>query len=213
MPNIGTVRAAAVVDEWALVRAGVELAIRQQGAHVTLSVATASELFSRLDGSDERRVDVVVIGQLRDSSQLSAVRRAAQLDLPVIALSGNATPDALIELCAEGAYGVVGRDGHEGELAAALAAVRNRQRFVAPGLLSAMFDSRVAVPRRPRFDLTNREREVLAELASGRSNDEISERLLIGTQTVKTHLNNIYDKLGVRRRTHAVRLAVTHGLL
>jgi DNA-binding NarL/FixJ family response regulator len=207
------VRAAAVVDEWALVRAGIELAVRQQGAQVTLSVATASELFSRLDGDEERRVDVVVIGQLRDSSQLSAVRRAALLGVPVIALSANTTPDALIELCAEGAHGVVGRDAHEGELAAALSAVSNGQRFVAPGLLSSMFDARVAAPRRPRFDLTTREREVLAEVASGRSNDEISARLLIGTQTVKTHLNNIYDKLGVRRRTHAVRLAVTHNLL
>lgn len=76
-----------------------------------------------------------------------------------------------------------------------------------------MFDSRVELPRRPRFDLTCREREVLTEVASGRSNDEISEHLLIGTQTVKTHLNNIYDKLGVRRRTHAVHLALSQGLV
>ena len=202
-----------MVDEWGLVRAGVELAIRQHGAQVTLSVATASELFSRVDADEDRRVDVVVIGQARDSSQLSAVTRAAAVGLPVIALAATSAPDALIELCAAGALGVVGRDAQEGELAAALTAVRDRQRYVAPGLLSAMFDTRVDVPRRARFDLTAREREVLAELAAGRSNHEISQRLLIGTQTVKTHLANIYDKLGVRRRTHAVRLAVTHGLL
>lgn len=209
-------RSAAVVDEWALVRAGVELAVKQHGAHVAMSVSTASELFSRLGATpadDERRIEAVVIGQARDTTQLAAVRRAAALGLPVIALTSSSIPSALIELCAEGAHAVVGRDGHEGELAAALDSVSNGRRYVAPGLLSTMFDVRVEVPRQPRFDLTMREREVLAEVASGRSNTEISERLLIGTQTVKTHLNNIYDKLGVRRRTHAVRLAVTHGLV
>jgi DNA-binding NarL/FixJ family response regulator len=208
-------RTAVIVDEWALVRAGVELAMRQQGITVVLSVSTATELFSRIGerSAEDRPIDVMVIGQLPDSTQNAAVRRAAAMGVKVVALSANSSPTTLIELCAEGAYAVVGRDGHDGELAAALDSVITDRRYVAPGLLSAIFDSRVQVPRQPRFDLTFREREVLAELATGRSNDEISERLLIGTQTVKTHLNNIYDKLGVRRRTHAVRLALSHGLV
>jgi DNA-binding NarL/FixJ family response regulator len=208
-------RTAAVVDEWALVRAGVELAMRQHGVGVTWSGSTASELFSRVGGTetDERPIDVVVIGQVSDATQVATVRRAAVMGIPVIALSASALPSALIELCAEGALGVVGRDSHDGELSAALESLLAGRRYVAPGLLSAMFDARVEVPRRARFDLTYREREVLTEVASGRSNDEISERLLIGTQTVKTHLNNIYDKLGVRRRTHAVHLALSQGLV
>ena len=189
--------------------------MRQQRIGVTWSVSTASELFSRLCAAEagERPVDVVVIGQVSDSSQLAAVRRAALIGIPVIALSASSLPASLIDLCAEGAHGVIGRDGHEGEVAAALESVLAGRRYVAPGLLSTMFDAKVQPPRRPRFDLTYREREVLTEVASGRSNDEISERLLIGTQTVKTHLNNIYDKLGVRRRTHAVQLALSQGLV
>lgn len=208
-------RTAAVVDEWALVRAGVELAMRQHGVGVTWSVSTASELFSRIGSadSDERPIDVVVIGQVSDATQVATVRRAASIGIPVIALSASSLPSTLIELCAEGALGVIGRDSHDGELSAAVESLLAGRRYVAPGLLSAMFDSRVELPRRPRFDLTYREREVLTEVASGRSNDEISERLLIGTQTVKTHLNNIYDKLGVRRRTHAVHLALSQGLV
>ena len=87
------------------------------------------------------------------------------------------------------------------------------RRYVAPGLLSTLFDPKIEIPRQPRYDLTYREREVLVEVVSGRSNNEIGERLLIGTQTVKTHLNNISDKLGVRRRTHAAQLALSQGLV
>jgi DNA-binding NarL/FixJ family response regulator len=203
------------VDDWALVRAGVELAMRQHGVSVALSVSTASELFSGIGAADggQRPIDVIVIGQVGDATQIAAVRRAALIGIPVIALSASSLPATLIELCAEGAFAVIGRDGNDGEVSTALESVLNGRRYVAPGLLSAMFDPKVELPRRPRFDLTYREREVLTEVASGRSNNEISERLLIGTQTVKTHLNNIYDKLGVRRRTHAVQLALSQGLV
>lgn len=203
---------AAVVDGWPLVRAGVELVMRTKGVGVALSVTTASELFSRIN-DPERPIDLVVIGEVSDTTQVSAVRRAALIGLPVIALSASSVPASLIELCSEGANAVVARNGHDGELAAALDSVQEGRRYVAPGLLSTMFDARLDTPHHARFGLTRREREVLTEVASGRSNSEISDRLLIGTQTVKTHLSNIYAKLGVRRRTHAVHVAISHGLV
>lgn len=61
--------------------------------------------------------------------------------------------------------------------------------------------------------LTDREAEVLSYLADGWSNDEIADRLAIGVRTVRFHLDHIYRKLGVGRRTEAVREAVTRGYL
>jgi DNA-binding NarL/FixJ family response regulator len=60
--------------------------------------------------------------------------------------------------------------------------------------------------------LTAREREVLELIASGLTNDEIAERLVLGTGTVKTHVNHIFLKLGVRNRAEAVIFAFEHGL-
>ena len=60
-------------------------------------------------------------------------------------------------------------------------------------------------------DLTNREAEVLSYLADGWSNEEIADRLGIGARTVRFHLDSLYRKLGVHRRTEAVREAVTRG--
>ena len=60
--------------------------------------------------------------------------------------------------------------------------------------------------------LTRREKEVLALIAAGRSNQQIAEELVISLGTVKRHISNIYGKLGVRRRTQAVARARELGL-
>ena len=62
-------------------------------------------------------------------------------------------------------------------------------------------------------NLTDREAEVLSYLADGWSNDEIADRLGIGARTVRFHLDHVYRKLGVGRRTEAVREAVARGYL
>lgn len=60
--------------------------------------------------------------------------------------------------------------------------------------------------------LTQREREVLSELAQGRSNAQIAHRLGIAEKTVKTHVSSILGKMGLADRTQAALYAVKHGL-
>jgi DNA-binding NarL/FixJ family response regulator len=61
-------------------------------------------------------------------------------------------------------------------------------------------------------DLTPREAEVLALIAAGLSNTEIAARLVVSNATVKTHINRIFFKTGVRDRAQAVRYALDHGI-
>lgn len=61
--------------------------------------------------------------------------------------------------------------------------------------------------------LSERELDVLALMAKGCTNQEIADRLFVSINTVKTHVSNVYGKLGVRRRTEAVLAARHHGLL
>ena len=63
------------------------------------------------------------------------------------------------------------------------------------------------------FRPTNREIEVLQLIASGLRNKEIAEQLFLSVRTVRYHTENLYGKLGVQSRTHAVRIANERGLL
>ncbi|GAB2767723.1 response regulator transcription factor [Rhabdobacter roseus] len=64
-----------------------------------------------------------------------------------------------------------------------------------------------------QYGISPREWEVLAQLSRGLSNEEIAEQLFVSTNTVKTHLSNLYVKLDVKRRTQAVERARSAGLI
>jgi DNA-binding NarL/FixJ family response regulator len=69
-----------------------------------------------------------------------------------------------------------------------------------------------ASPRRDTFGLSSREREVLVQIARGRTNREIGERLFISQKTVGVHVGNILAKLGVSGRVEAAAVAIRLGL-
>lgn len=72
-------------------------------------------------------------------------------------------------------------------------------------------DHEDAVPE--HLALTKRELEVLRLVADGSTNADVAQRLWLGERTIKFHLSNVYEKLGVKNRTAACRWAETHGLL
>ena len=117
-------------------------------------------------------------------------------------------------------------DPRDLDLAAAMASVAEGHRHLGPTVLDALMPPRTSAsaPASGRVDaldlavarsvrLSGRERAVLELLATGRSNREIAGTLHIGVETVKTHLSNVYVKLGVRRRDQAIAAALRSGLL
>jgi NarL family two-component system response regulator LiaR len=111
-----------------------------------------------------------------------------------------------------GAIGYLLKNTPIDELASAIRAAHAGKSTLAPEALKVLIEAS-SHPPQPGYDLTPREQEVLSLIVEGLSNPEISERLVIGLSTVKTHVSNILSKLGVSNRVEAASLAVEHDLV
>lgn len=132
------------------------------------------------------------------------LRRLMNDDSPtrVLFLSGWATPEFASEAMAAGAWGVLDKQATAEELCAAVTAAARGEQVMSPRLRG-----------HTRTVLTARERQILAFVADGLSAPDIAQRLTLSPHTVKTHLRNIFDKLGVADRAAAVASAMRRGLL
>lgn len=201
---------AVVADEWGLVRHGVRELLTQAGVGVRLSTASATPALGTLTSAD-----LFVAGSFPDMATEVAVRHARTVGAPVIALTARLERDGVLRLCSAGAGAVLARAACEPEIVPAVEHIRRGQRFLGAEVIDAVFSSTIKPRARStdRTRLSERERTVLEQLATGRSNREIADVLHIGTETVKTHLSNLYVKLGVSRRDQAVAAAVRADLL
>jgi DNA-binding NarL/FixJ family response regulator len=112
-----------------------------------------------------------------------------------------------------GAVGYVFKDVDPQALASAVRAVHAGHVLLQPEVAAALLDGAPPAAARGGLPtLTAREREVLAEIARGRSNREIARALVLSEKTVKTHVSSILVKLGVADRTQAALHAVRNGL-
>ena len=141
---------------------------------------------------------------------VAAVRelRAAGSPARVLVITSFTDPAVAVPAVRAGASGVLYKDVEPRDLANAIRSVHAGHVLLQPDVAAALMapDPAAASP------LTAREREVLAEIAQGRSNREIARALSLAEKTVKTHVSNVLMKLGVADRTQAALFAVRHGL-
>jgi two-component system nitrate/nitrite response regulator NarL len=143
---------------------------------------------------------------------LHAIRRD---DLPtrVVILSGELVPATVYEAVQAGVDGYLTTDADRRAIGEAVVAIAEGRTVLAPEAQAALTQE---VRGRVADDtpaLSPREREVLRMIAEGRSGPDIATQLEIGAATVKTHTQNVYDKLGVSERAAAVAVAMRRGLL
>jgi DNA-binding NarL/FixJ family response regulator len=135
--------------------------------------------------------------------------------MPGVQVVGAAGDESVLGALRAGAFGYLTKDAGRDHIGRALEAAANGQAILDSTVHAQLVEAAKDPPRTsgPLPDgLTDREAEVLALIASGRSNTEIASELYVSEATVKTHVDHIFTKTGSRDRSQAVAYAHRHGL-
>jgi NarL family two-component system response regulator LiaR len=202
-----------IVDDHDMVRSG--LAVFMEAFDDLKLVGEARSGTEAIRLCAQVRPDVILMDLIMpETDGIVATREIRQQhsDVQIIALTSFDDQDLVRGALRAGAIGYLLKNTPIDELASAVRAAHAGKSTLAPEALKALLESPTQA-RKPDYDLTDREQEVLALIVEGLSNPEIGERLVIGYSTVKTHVSNILAKLGVSNRVEAASLALEQDLV
>jgi len=199
-----------VVDDQAIVREGLVTVLSLLPDIEVLGEAANGRAAVEL--VDRARPDVVlmdlrmpVLGGLEATRLISA----AHPEVGILILTTFADEASVVDVLQAGARGYLTKDADRAEVAAAVRAVAHGHTTLGSDIGGKLIAAASPAPARDlaaRFKLTPREDDVLALIGDGLSNAEIAAALFVGVSTVKTHINAIFAKLGVRDRAQAIAL-------
>jgi DNA-binding NarL/FixJ family response regulator len=195
----------AVGEDILIVREGLEqLLASSPGIEV---VASCGDLDSLVEAVSEHQPDVVLTDiRMPPSKTDEGIRLAARLreshpETGVVVLSQYSEPGYVLSLLESGSdrrgYLLKERVHNRGELVSAIDAVAQGGSVIDPRIVEVLVAAKARAERSPLSQLTPREQEVLAEMATGKSNTAIAESLVLTKRAVEKHINSIFMKLGM----------------
>jgi DNA-binding NarL/FixJ family response regulator len=199
-----------IADDHAVVRRGLRTFLEVQGDIAV--VGEAGDGAATVAAVAELAPDVVLLDlKMPDRDGVAVLRalRDAGATARALVVTSFTELSTTVPAVRAGAAGVVYKDVDPQALAGAIRAVHAGHVVLPPDVTAALAAGEPGSQRLTQ--LTPRERDVLGEIARGRSNREIARELRLSEKTVKTHVSSILTKLAVSDRTQAALYAVQHG--
>lgn len=207
-----------VVDDDHLMRAGLKMII-EQTSDLTV-VAEAEDGRQAVSLAGRERPDVVLMDvRMPILDGIEATREITTIPDPprVLILTTFELDEYVFSAIQAGASGFLLKRTPPEQLVDGIRTIARGEALLSPSVTKRLIAEFAGRPERtasPQLaDLTDREREVLVEMAKGLSNEELADKLFISENTVKTHVKRVLTKLGARDRVNAVVMAYQGGLM
>lgn len=211
-----------IVDDHTLVREAIAVMLKQvENIEVLSTVSSGEDAISEVR---KNRPHVVLMDiMLKGMTGIEATRWIKERDkhIRVILLSMEVRKDFVTAGIQSGIDGYLPKDVDQTTLVEAINTVNRGEKFFNEAITSLVFEdfynkqktSPATTAQSGIGDLTRRENEVLAEIATGKSNKEVADTLFISIKTVETHKAHILDKLGLKNTAELVRYAIKNKLI
>lgn len=205
-PSTTSVIRTLVADDHGLVRRGI---INELTRHSDIEVlGEACNGHDVLCQAQSLTFDVLLLDiNMPGTPTLDVIRQIATLPAPphVIVLTAHDDSEHILMMLKAGVKGYILKDENPENIAVAMRTVMQGDTWLSAAVLRRVIHHSVNEPAASSLpQLSGREVEVLEQLVLGKNNQEIGDVLRISERTVRFHLHNIYDKLGVRRRAEAI---------
>ena len=207
-----------IVDDHEMVRLGLRTALEPEPDIEV--VGDLGDAMAALREAEVSRPDVVLMDvRMPGLSGIEACRmlRERQPETRVVMLTSYSDEEAVFAAIVAGAAGYLLKNTGRAELLEAVRSASRGDSLLDPSItsrvLSRFRDLAEKEQDREVASLSEREKEVLALVAAGKTNHEIAEALVISGNTARNHVSRILDKLDLNRRSEAATFAAQHGLL
>jgi DNA-binding NarL/FixJ family response regulator len=214
MPEIRVI----VVDDHVIVREGLKALLElEDDIRVVFGASSSMECMDTLDAYDPHIVlmDLKMPGV--GGIEAARLIKERKPQIKVVLLTNYDDEEYVIEAIKAGADGYVLKNVKKGDLVRILRLVLQGDAYIDPSVTGKVFQQLkgggLPDPIRPRTPLSQRELQILESVVNGKSNQQIAQSLYLSLDTVKSHLKNIYQKLGVSKRSQAITCALNERLV
>lgn len=209
-----------LADDHALIRSGIATLLQGNADFSIIGEAKDGE--EAVQKAKELNPDVVVIDL--SMPKLSGVEATKIIkkkfpNIRVLVLTMHENEEYVYQILKSGAGGYVLKSAGKEELSSAIRAVARGEKFFSPRVSQIMAEGYLRraeedelIRRQEDVPLTRREKEILALVANGLTNQQIADQLYISPRTVDTHRTNIMQKLDIHDVVNLVRYAIEHGI-
>lgn len=205
-----------ITDDHSLIREGLKQLLEFDGSiEIVGEASNGAECLEKLNACNPEVLLLDINMPVKNGIEVLKKMKEDDLQIKVLILTVHNEMDYLMKAVDIGVDGYILKDSESSELKKAIRAVRDGENYIQPSLIPALNSQLLNrdTDKDKISSLTNRELEVLVQVANGMFNKEIATNLNISERTVKNHISNIFKKIDVSDRTQAAVFAIKNNII